>query len=91
MFLEDMGTEKDVLPKQRRSKSLLERVAGIFQRRDSAHLHKFGITHRATHATFKKGKREKVSISGDVEKCSCGESRFIPSDKNLAIVSCEKI
>lgn len=43
-------------------------------------------------AEYQKGVREKYLAHGDYQECShCPEGRFVPHDRTLQIVFCEKI
>lgn len=95
MFIEDSGAKdgdkKNVFMQRSGSRAFLDRVARLFQRRDSIHIHRFRTTHEFVTGVFQKGSRERFATPGSIEECTCGEAKFVPTDENLSVVDCEKI
>lgn len=55
------------------------------------HVHHWITVDRDIVAERQKGAREVLCFRGDYQECECGAGRFVPKDKRLSTVGCEKV
>lgn len=91
MFMEDSNSKEtltDVHFRLRSTPSKLGGLAKILQGWHPGIFCRFRTIHSTATGVFQKGKREEFKTEGSIEKCSCGKTRFVPTDPTLSIVEC---